>query len=53
MPKISEFFTDSEFIKNMKNKGILAGLKLDENKVLVTATEMNSEEEIEDYANRI
>ena len=38
-----------EFLSKMKAKGILAGIKLDGKKVLVCTTEMNSEEEIQNY----
>ena len=34
---------------NLKNKGIIGGLKLDNNKILVCATEMNSKEDIDLY----
>ena len=38
-----------EFIKTMKENGILAGIKLDNNKVLVCTTEVNTKQEIEKY----
>lgn len=38
-----------KFLANLKNNGIIGGLKLDNNKILVTATEMNSKEDIEKY----
>ena len=38
-----------KFLSNLKNKGILGGIKIDENKVLVCTTEMNTEEEIVNY----
>ncbi len=37
------------FMENMKQNGILAGLYLSENKILVCATEVNTEEEIKKY----
>ncbi len=37
------------FIEKMKQNGILAGLYLSENKILVCATEVNTEEEIKQY----
>lgn len=40
-----------DFIKTMKNNGILAGIKLDDNKMLVCTTEVNTKEEIEKYIN--
>ncbi len=49
----SEFVVDAknsdEFLAKLKSKNIIGGLKLDDNKVLISATEMNSEEEIEAY----
>lgn len=38
-----------EFLLNLKENNILGGIKLDEQRVLVCATEMNSEEEIDNY----
>ena len=38
-----------KFLEFMKEKGILAGVKLDEQRILVSVTEMNSEIEIENY----
>ena len=38
-----------KFLAFMKEKGILAGLKLDEQRILVCATELNDEAEIEEY----
>ena len=37
------------FLAEMKEKGILAGLKVDDNKILVCTTEMTTEAEIESY----
>ena len=37
------------FISEMKEKGVLAGYKLDNNKVLVCCTEINTEDEIKNY----
>lgn len=39
-----------KFLTNLKEKNIIGGLKLDKNKVLVCATEMNTEDEIELYS---
>ena len=39
-----------EFLANLKENNILGGIKLDENRVLVCVTEMNTDEEIENYA---
>lgn len=41
------------FLANLKEKNILGGLKLDDNKILVCATEMNTEEDIENYINAL
>ena len=41
-------FSD-KFLDFMKDKGILAGVKIDENNILISATELNSEDEIEKY----
>lgn len=42
--------TDSdEFLSNLKSRNILGGIKLDGKKILVAATEMNTDEEIDLY----
>ena len=38
-----------EFLSNLKENKILGGIKLDDNRVLVCVTEMNTDEEIENY----
>lgn len=38
-----------EFLSKLKSNNILGGLKLDDTKILVCTTEMNTEEEIEEY----
>lgn len=38
-----------EFLSNLKDNKILGGIKLDEHRVLVCATEMNTDEEIDNY----
>lgn len=38
-----------EFLANLKENNILGGIKLDEQRVLVCVTEMNTEEEIDNY----
>lgn len=52
---INEFVLEvknaDEFIKKMKEKNILAGVKLNNNQILVCTTEVNSEEEIKNYIN--
>ncbi len=40
------------FLANLKNNGIIGGLKLDNKKILVAATEMNSEEDIDLYVKK-
>lgn len=42
-----------KFLSNLKTKGIIGGLKLSDNKILVCATEMNSEEDIDLYVNSL
>lgn len=39
----------SVFLEKMQSKGILAGIKIDEDKILVCTTEMTTEAEIESY----
>lgn len=39
----------NKFLSNLKSKGIIGGLKLDDTKILVAATEMNTKDEIESY----
>ena len=38
-----------EFLANLKENNILGGIKLDDNRILVCATEMNTDEEIDNY----
>ena len=42
-----------KFLANLKSHNIIGGLKLDDKKILVAATEMNSKEEIELYISAI
>lgn len=42
-----------KFLSDLKEKNIIGGLKLDENKILVATTEMNSEEEINLYISSV
>lgn len=42
-----------KFLSNLKSKGIIGGLKVDTDKVLVATTEMNSEEDIDKYIESI
>ena len=46
---VIEVKNSNEFLKNLKNNGILGGIKIDDNKILVCATEMNAEEDIKKY----
>ena len=46
---VIETNNSDEFLADLRVKGIIGGLKLDEKRVLVAATEMNSIEEIELY----
>ena len=46
---ILEVNNADEFLSKLKSNNILGGLKLDDNKILVCTTEMNTEEEIEEY----
>jgi glycine dehydrogenase subunit 1 len=41
------------FLEKLKSANILGGIKLDKKRVLVCTTEMNSEDEINDYLNSI
>lgn len=40
-----------EFLKNMKRNNILAGIRINNNQILVCTTEINTEEEINNYIN--
>lgn len=42
-----------KFLANLKDVGILGGIKLNDNEILVCATEMNTEEDILNYVNNI
>ena len=42
-----------DFLAKLKQKNILGGIKLNSSKILISATEMNTEEEIEAYINAI
>ena len=42
-----------KFLSNLKSKGIIGGLKIDTDKILVAATEMNSQEDIDKYIKSI
>ena len=40
-----------KMLTNLKSKGIIGGLKLDDNKILVATTELTSDEDVENYVN--
>ena len=42
-----------KFLANLKDVGILGGIKLNDNEILVCTTEMNTEEDILNYVNNI
>lgn len=48
--KLSKVSAD-DFLEEMKKEGILAGIKLDENRILVATTEILEDEDIEKYTN--
>ncbi len=50
---VIEVENSDKFLKNLKENGILGGIKLDNKKILVAATEMNSKEDIDSYINNI
>ena len=50
---ILEVDNADSFLLKMKNKNILAGVKLNEKQILVCTTEMNSNEEIQEYINAV
>lgn len=50
---VIEVENSDKFIEKMKQEGVLAGVKLGEKRVLVTATELNTEEEIEYYVSKV
>lgn len=50
---VIETANSDDFLLKLKNNGILGGIKLDNTKILVCTTEMNSIEEIINYENTI
>ena len=50
---VIEVEDSDKFLTKLKTANILGGIKLDKTKILVSATEMNSQEEIDDYVNAI
>ena len=50
---VIEVPNSEEFLAKLKKVGILGGIQLSDTRILVCATEMNSEEEINEYVNAI
>ena len=50
---VIEVNNSDEFLSKLKSVNILGGIKLDDKRILVCATEMNSEEEIQSYVNAV
>ena len=50
---VIEVEDSSKFLNNLKSKGILGGIMLDNKRILVCTTEMNTEEEISEYIKAI
>lgn len=46
---VIEIYNSDKILTDLKSQNIIGGLKLDDNKILVSATEMNSEEDINSY----
>ena len=46
---VIEVKDSDEFLNRLKEQNILGGIKLDSRRILVCATEMNTEEEIVNY----
>ena len=50
---VIETSNSDDFLSKLKSKNILGGIKLDNKKILVCATEMNTEEDIENYIDAV
>ena len=50
---VIEVESSDKFLKKLKENGILGGIKLDEKRILVAATEMISDEDIEKYLQNV
>ncbi len=50
---VIEVTNSDEFLEKLKQNNILGGIKLDDNKILVAATEMNTDEEIDLYVGTV
>lgn len=51
--KMKEGIKADDFLKNLKEKGILGGIKACDDKVIITTTEFNDENEIKEYLNAV
>ena len=50
---VIEVNNSDEFLKRLKNVGILGGIRLDDKHILVCTTEMNTEDEISEYVKAV
>ena len=50
---VIEVESSDKFLKKLKENGVLGGIKLDEKRILVAATEMISDEDIEKYLQNV
>jgi glycine dehydrogenase subunit 1 len=50
---VIEVDNSNNFLAKLKEHGILGGIKLDDTKILVAATEMNSVEEVDLYVSLV
>ena len=50
---VAEVEDADNFLANLKKNNILGGIKINTNKILICTTEMNSEDDINDYINAI
>lgn len=50
---VIEVKNSDKFLEKLKQNGILGGIKINDNKILVCATEMNTKEEIDKYISAI
>lgn len=46
---VIEVKNSDKFLTDLKSKGIIGGLKLDDNKILIATTEMNTDEDVKMY----
>ena len=51
--RMKDNITSDKFLKKLKDKNILGGIKLGNDRVLITLTEFNEENELEEYINAI